>query len=277
MLIDGKAIAGEILKEVREVTDTIGRKPMIRAVTVCPTPATESYLKIKSVKAAEAGMQLAIVRLPEDATGEQVIAAVTEAGADAVIVQLPLPSHLDTQEVLDAIPLGQDADVLSSMAYERFHTDAPGALVPPVVGAIARIFERADVAVTGKRVVVVGNGKLVGRPAAWWLTVQGAREVTVLDEETFTENRSALTAADIIVSGAGSPHLIKPEMITPGAVCIDAGTSDLSGAIAGDFDPACADMTAVFTPVPGGVGPVAVAYLFKNVASLLTAHGLQSK
>ena len=275
MIINGKEIAGEIVKEAREAVDSLGREPVVRAVTVQPTPVTGSYLKIKSVKAAEAGMLLDIVQLSEEATEEEVIAAVQQPGADAVIVQLPLPAHMDTQRVLDTIPLEQDADVLSSEAHQRFHIGDSESLLPPVTAAIAQILERTNVTVAGKRAVVVGNGKLVGKPAARWLTRQGAL-VTVLNEENFAKEQNALKEADIIISGAGSGHFIKPNMITSGAVCIDAGTSELKGSIAGDFDPTCAEIASVFTPVPGGVGPIAVACLFKNVGMLLTESGLQT-
>jgi methylenetetrahydrofolate dehydrogenase (NADP+)/methenyltetrahydrofolate cyclohydrolase len=138
--------------------------------------------------------------------------------------------------------------------------------MPPVAAAMKTILERAGIAVKGLRAAVVGNGWLVGEPCAAWLAQQGAA-VTVLtrDSADFT---SALAAADIIVSGAGSPGLIKPGMVKQGVVIIDAGTSESNGAIVGDADPACADIASVFTPVPGGVGPVAVACLFQNAITL---------
>ena len=114
--------------------------------------------------------------------------------------------------------------------------------------------------------MVVGKGFLVGAPVAAWLTGQGA-DVSVLTSKS-GDLAATLGNADIIISGAGSPHLIKPEMLKQGVVLIDAGTSESDGILAGDADPACADTCSLFTPVPGGVGPLAVACLFENAVTL---------
>ncbi len=133
MIIDGRTIASEILAEVRA---GLSGPVTVRAVTVSPTPATESYLSIKGKRAEEAGMQLDIVRLPETATMEEIIAEIERPGCDALIVQLPLPEHLDERKILSAIPEHLDADVLSPMAYARFSLDEPEALLPPVVAVV---------------------------------------------------------------------------------------------------------------------------------------------
>ena len=263
MIVDGRAIASAILKDVRS---RVPRAAIVRAVVVAPSAATESYLSIKSARAEEAGMHLEVVRLPDHATQEEVTDAVTRPGADAVIVQLPLPEHLDTRAILDSIPPERDADVLSTRAYLRFKENEDSALLPPVVAAIAEILERAGVRVAGKGATVIGQGRLVGMPAAAWLVNQGAEVMVVTKEEG---DLSRLREADIIISGAGSPALIRPEHIEEGAVLIDAGTSESDGAIVGDADPLCAEKASVFTPVPGGVGPVAVACLFYNVMLLM--------
>lgn len=265
MIIDGRSIASDILAAVK---GSLERPLVVRAVTSAPSAATESYLRVKAARAADAGMTLEIVRLPDTATTQDLIAAVRAPGADAVIVQLPLPDHIDTEAVLDSIPLASDADVLSTSAREAFSSAADDALLPPVVDAVREILARSDVAVAGKRAVVIGAGALVGRPAALWLRAQGA-DVTVLTAATEPETFAAsLRSADLIISGAGTPHLIRPEHLAEGVVLIDAGTSEQGGALAGDADPACAPRCAVFTPVPGGVGPVAVACLFRNAARL---------
>ncbi len=268
MIIDGRAIATEILKDVRT---RLPKSAVVRAVVVSPTPATESYLSIKSARAEEAGMHLEIVRLAETASEQDVISAVEQPGCDAVIVQLPLPEHLDERKILGAIPERLDADVLSPMAYARFSLDEPDALLPPVVAAVAEILERSKVYPAGKGAAVVGQGRLVGAPVATWLVNQGA-EVMVLTLES--GDLSMLKEASIIVTGAGSPGLIQPEHLDAGAVLIDAGTSESGGAIVGDADPSCSEVASVFTPVPGGVGPIAVACLFRNVLILLE-RGLQ--
>jgi methylenetetrahydrofolate dehydrogenase (NADP+)/methenyltetrahydrofolate cyclohydrolase len=267
MIADGRKIASDILAEVHaQIGD---RKPVVRAITVRPEPATESYLRIKMQRAEEGGMHLEVVKLADEATEDDIIAAIQAPGADAVIVQLPIPQELNLEKILSAIPLEKDADVLSSAAYARFENGESGALVPPVASGVLEILARTGVDVRGKKTVVVGRGQLVGKPCAIVLARMGA-EVSVVSRET--ENPEELyKTADIIVSGAGVTHLIQPDMVKEGVVLIDAGTSGASGAVAGDIDPACATKAAVFTPVPGGVGPVAVSCLFKNTAALLSA------
>lgn len=267
MTVDGKRIAGELAEEARAQVGAL--QPVVRAIVVAPTPATESYLRIKKERAESAGMRLEVVQLKDDATEEAVIVAIHAPGAHAVIVQLPLPEHLYTERVLNEIPTTHDADVLSASAYARFDLDEPGALVPPVAAAVAEILKRSNVDVSGKNTVVVGRGKLVGKPVATLLARLGAN-VTVVHSRT-EHPEEIYKEADIIVSGVGKAHLITPDMVKEGAVLIDAGTSGAYGGVAGDFHPDCAQKASVFSPVPGGVGPVAVAVLFKNAATLATA------
>ncbi len=265
MIIDGRAIAADMLATIKNDIAVLGRPVLLRAITMSPTGATHSYLRIKSARAEDAGMRLEVVRMADNATTEEVIAAVQAPGADSVIVQLPLPDSVTTSLIVDEIPLSKDADALSAGAYEKFIYRQEGALLPPVVGAIKEVLERAGVQVAGKRAAVIGRGKLVGLPAAAWLEEMGA-DVIVIDRES--ASMAEIAHADIVVSGAGSPGLIKPEMLKRGVVLIDAGTTESNGALMGDADPACAEVASVFTPVPGSIGPISVACLFKNAAIL---------
>lgn len=260
MIVDGRAMAQDILKEVRENSAALESVPMIRAVTVSPTPVTRSYLRAKTRAAEAAGMQFEVIELPIDSRTEDFIDAVLAPGADAVIVQLPLPMHIDERRVLAAIPLKKDADALTQESRES------GTPVQPVAVAVEEIFLRSGISIEGKQVVVIGKGRLVGEPVAARLASLGA-EVTAYDEHTFSPE--VLATADIVVSGAGVPHLVQPEMLKDGVVLIDGGTSEENGAIAGDIDPSCAIKASVYTPVPGGVGPLAVACLMRNVLSLV--------
>ncbi len=267
MRIDGKKITAEILADVRRRVSGLERVPVVRIVTVAPTPATESYLRIKTASAEAAGMQLEVLRFDEHASEEKIIEKINANGADAIVVQLPFPAHFDIQKILNAIPVEKDPDVLSASSYECFELGVMGSVLPPVVGAIAEILKRTNVEVEGKKVAVVGNGKLVGKPSSVWCEREGGM-VTVVTRET-GDIQAVLKDADIIISGAGTPNLITPDMIKEGVVLIDAGTTESGGTIVGDADPACEAIARVFTPVPGGVGPVSVACLFQNVADLL--------
>lgn len=285
MIVDGKKLAADILARTKARAAALPRPPRITAVFANETAATRSYLRIKEARAPDAGCVLEAVRVGTTDAGPRALSAeladaVSRAarGADAVIVQLPLPAAADPREVCDAIPPEKDADVLSTAARARCEQaeGAESCLLPPVVGAVLEILKTGGVDPRGKRAAVVGRGFLVGAPVAAWLRQQGA-DVRLVDMETpRAEFAAALRAADIIVSGAGSAHLIKPEMITDGVVLIDAGTSIAPSAshhtnsvgVVGDADPSCAGRCSLFTPVPGGVGPVAVAKLFENAVIL---------
>lgn len=269
MVIEGKRIASGILARVKERAARLPRRPRVLAIVANETAATRSYLSIKQKKAEEAGCDFSIVRFPPPISLEELLQAIDSSDADAILVQLPLSPEINAQFVCDAIPLQKDADVLSTTARKKFEQGDGGALIPPVAGAVAEILKCGEVDPQDKRAVIIGTGDLVGKPCALWLNRAGA-EVTVLDIHTPPEAFvAALCAADIIVSGAGSPALIKPDMIKNGVVLIDAGTSESSGKIVGDADPACAEKSSLFTPVPGGVGPIAVAKLFENAVTLL--------
>lgn len=266
MIVDGRAIAKDILARTRVRSEKLVHPPRVLAIVVSETPATLSYLKIKGMRAADAGCVLEIERFPLEVLAEELRSAASSAATDAVIVQLPLPADINTREVCDAIPFAKDADVLSSAAREKFERAEADALLPPVVGAVSEIFAQNSINPKGKNTVVIGNGWLVGNPCALWLKQQGA-VVSILTSES--ENmREALADAEIIISGAGVPSLIKPDYIKSGVILIDAATSESNGIITGDADPACAEKCSLFTPVPGGIGPLAVAVLFENVVTL---------
>lgn len=265
MIIDGRAIATDVLKKVAEEIGRLGKTPRLSVIAARSTPAAESFLRIKQARAIEAGVHIELIRFPENASTEDLTQAIVSSTGDALIVQLPLPVNTNQQEVLDAIPEDEDADVLSSSARKKLAQRVPGALLPPVVCAVQKIFSVAGVDPRGKRALVIGAGRLVGAPSAAWLTSEGAEVETVVEGNDIL---SLLSRADIVVSGAGSPGLIKPEHLKSGVVLIDAGTSESGGRVVGDADPKCAEVASVFTPVPGGVGPVAVACLFENVLAL---------
>lgn len=259
MIIDGRAMARDILEEAR--TMTAGRKTPLRmrAVTVSPNAATQSYLKVKARAAEAAGIGFEVIELAGDASTNDVIEAIQAPDADAVIAQLPLPAGIDTDAALAAIPLDKDADALTSAARTA------GVPVSPVAAAVEDILLRSNISVEGMEVVVIGKGWLVGTPVATRLAALGAH-VTAYGASDFTP--TVLSNADIVVSGAGVPHLVQPEMVKEGVVLIDAGTSEANGTLAGDIDPACASKARIYTPVPGGVGPIAVACLMRNAAQL---------
>jgi methylenetetrahydrofolate dehydrogenase (NADP+)/methenyltetrahydrofolate cyclohydrolase len=265
MILDGRALAQEVLARTRVRAMRLPHPPRVLVIVVNETAATRSYLSIKKKRATDAGCLLDEQRFAANVTTEELCSAVLAAGADAIVVQLPLPESVDTRAVCDAIPIEKDADVLSTVGRMKFEAAEYDALVPPVALALKEILEKSVISPTGKKATVIGSGWLVGKPCATWLSHAGA-DVSHLTLES--GHVDLLKGADIIVSGAGSPHFITPDMLKKGVALIDAGTSESNGVLAGDADPACAETCSVFTPVPGGVGPLAVAALFENVVTL---------
>ena len=259
MIVDGKKISQDILSVLREEVTTMHEKPRLGILTCAPNFETERYLEIKKKKADEVGILETVLRLPETATTEEVLSALSKlvSASDGVVVQLPLPSHIDTKAVLDAIPESHDADALGANAMS---------VLSPVVGAITEILKVYAIPVFGKHVVVIGNGKLVGIPASTWFMEHGA-SVSVVTKDT-TDVSYYTKSADIIVSGAGVRNLITPDMVKEGVVILDAGTSEEGGMLKGDAHPDCAAKASFFTPVPGGIGPITIAVLLRNVLEL---------
>jgi methylenetetrahydrofolate dehydrogenase (NADP+)/methenyltetrahydrofolate cyclohydrolase len=262
MTIDGKQIAEEIYTELVGLRDSIEGELFLGIVAASNNPVIDSFVKIKERAAERLHVTLVREAIPEEATTENVADIVLHLSGqcDGVIVQLPLPIGIDAEAVLANVLPDKDVDDINPAT-----ADLDKRVNAPVVGAIQEIMARHGVSAEDKKACVMGEGRLVGHPAAMWLESQGA-EVTVI-----THNKGsydALKDADIIVCGAGEPGIIKPDMIKDGVVLIDAGTSEAEGRISGDADPACADKCSVFTPVPGGVGPIAVAMIFKNLFTL---------
>lgn len=242
MIVDGKQIAEDILRGLEAERGTFGVLTLA-VISDGADAATESFIKIKS-RIAER-LDVEVRRFTPDQFDEAL-------QCDGIIVQLPIPNA----DVLVAkIPVGKDVDSIAGATTVR----------PPVAEAIAEVLMRTNIVAAGKKAVVVGAGKLVGLPAAELLRDLQARVSVITKDEG---SLSDLKDADIVVLGAGEPGLVKPEMLKEGVVLIDAGTSEASGRIAGDADPACATVASVFTPVPGGIGPIAVAMIFKNLFTL---------
>ncbi len=266
MIVDGLAIAKDIYREVENRVTHTSHTPHLTVFTCAPNFATQKYLALKKKKATQVGIGISIIELPDTLTTEEVIQSVQYAcmQTDGIIVQLPLPVHIDTDAVLSAIPNKYDVD---GMHYDG----TSDTFMSPVVGAIAEIAQRHDIHFDEKKVVVVGHGKLVGAPAALWTEVQGSRVTVLTADSTGEESATAIAAADILILGTGVPALIMPDMIKEGVVIFDAGASEDGGELAGDAHPDCAQKASLFTPVPKGIGPITIAVLLRNVVDAITA------
>lgn len=263
MIVDGRAIAKDVLDEVATAAADFSAAPRLTIVTCAPNFETGKYLALKKKKAATVGISINVIELMQDCTTEETIKTINVATeqSDGIVVQLPLPPHIDTDKVLAAVPTTHDVDAI--------HYDGESDVLPPVVGAIAAIANRHDVSFSDMRVAIIGAGRLVGAPAILWAAEQGVQSVSIVTSDTPSdESEAAIAGADIIISGAGVPGLITPEKIKEGVVIFDAGTSEDGGTLAGDAGPACAEKASLFTPVPGGIGPITIACLLKNLITL---------
>ena len=261
MLVDGKEIADEIKSQLAGRSRALGRRLVLAVVEVGSDPVTEKFVERKKKFGEAVGVEVVSHQFPQGVTEEVLAAEVRTIGADpstsGIIVQLPLPLEINTDMVIACIPPEKDVDALGS---------APRVLAP-VAGAVAEIFSRSGIHLRGKRAVVIGHGRLVGKPVADWLTREGA-VVDIVSFETREQMRFLSKRADIVVSGAGVPRLVTPELLKEGVVLVDAGTSESEGKLVGDIDPRCMEKAALYTPVPGGVGPITVAVLFRNLLEL---------
>lgn len=263
MIVDGKAISNELLAALKERRARIDG-PVTLGIVICAgDPVTESFVRIKSKIAADLDITIVrhdIAEPTTEAAMDGVRAFKYNPAVDGVIVQLPMPAGIDVNAVLSEMSADKDIDGINPFLRERERI-----VRAPVALAVEEILNRTNTNVHGARVVVVGAGRLVGLPTALLLRERGADvHMVTLDQGRIED----LKEADIIVLGAGQPHFIKPEHIKEGVVLIDAGTSESAGMIQGDADPTCAQKASVFTPVPGGVGPVAIAMIFKNILDL---------
>lgn len=267
MIIDGKEIAEEVLIALKNDLAHTSTLPTLTVLTCVPDFATRTFLDIKKRRAHELGISVEVKELSDMCTTKNVVATLHDIlpHTDGVIVQLPFPDHIDIEKVLAALPESHDVDAIGSEAVASLF-NATEKVLSPVVASIKLLAERHDLALKDKNVVVVGEGRLVGKPARAWFQNQDAHVTTLTKEHTDVREHTEM--ADILVLGAGVPNLVTPDMVKEGVVIFDAGTSEEGGKLVGDADSGCAEKASLFTPVPGGIGPITVAMIFKNLLVL---------
>jgi len=268
MRIDGRAIAEDIKKDLKEHVSNMEHAPQLAIVYAGNDEVVSRFTGSKQRFGESIGVSVDVFNYPENIEEDELRMEVISIAKNhqGVIIQLPLPGHIAPQKILNEIPPEKDVDVLSEEGIKKFLSE--GAILPPVVGAIREIFARNNISVGGRHVVVMGQGRLVGIPVAAWIRKNGVEPEIVCKE---TPNAAAtIKEADILITGVGSPGLIDPEIIKDGAVLVDAGTATVVGTrnLAGDADSRCEEKCSLFTPVPGGIGPITVAMVFKNLIDL---------
>lgn len=266
-IIDGRTIATKLNEQTASRISQLNFKPLLVDIVVGDDPVSLSYVKIKQKKAEQVGLSFELHALPASTTTTEVITLIQELSQRVelcgLIIQLPLPAKIDADVVVNSIPDKVDVDLLNKNSEEKFYNNN-ASLIPPTAGAIWHIMKTLSVDWAKQEILVLGQGDLVGKPITHLLKQQGF-SVSVADHST--QNTAELLAtADCIISGVGKSGLVKGEEVKQDVIIIDAGTSEASGAIAGDIDFESVSVKASYiTPVPGGVGPVTVAKLLENV------------
>ncbi len=269
-LLDGAAFAQKIFSELKEKIAASHAKLRLAIVVVGEHRATRQFVEQKKKAGERIGVDVRV--FPFEAgitTGElrrRVAEIVHEDKNNGVIVQLPLPPQIAAQSILNAVTPAKDVDVLSARALGDFIV-GKSRCMPPVAGAVKVLLEAAGARYRAGRVALVGAGALVGRPVALWLLSEKATFSVV--RSTTADPAGIVREADIVISGVGRPKFITGVLLRKGAVVIDAGTAESEGAIVGDVDvESVRDRASFLSPVPGGVGPLTVAHVFRNLAIL---------
>jgi methylenetetrahydrofolate dehydrogenase (NADP+)/methenyltetrahydrofolate cyclohydrolase len=266
-IIDGKALAARYLQEAAESAKGMPRAPMLAAILVGDDPASQTYVRMKEKRFAEAGFQSQVSRLPADATEEQLGAVIREANqaadVDGILVQQPLPKHLSSEQFLSLVDPAKDVDGFHPVNLGRLLAGYDTPFIPCTPLGIMRLLESEGVALEGKRAVVVGRSNIVGKPVALLLL---QRHATVTICHTRSKPLGDFThQADVLIAAAGRARLITGDMVKPGAVVIDVGMNRVEGKLVGDVDfEGAAQVASAIAPVPGGVGPMTIAMLLHN-------------
>lgn len=260
ILIDGDRLAREILEGIK------AKQLKLAVILVDKSEVSKSYISKKREMCEKVGIGFELFNFSLDAKQEEIKNKIEELNNDksvsGIVVQLPLPKNIDTPSILNAVL--KDPDVLSEASFNNFSKNI--GILPPVVKAIKYIFDKYRIDLNGKKIVLIGKGRLVGKPLSVWLSSLGA-DFKIVDRST--ESISDFTKdADIIISGAGSSGIIQKDMVKEGVILIDAGTSSEEGKVKGDIDKEAYGKASYVAPVPGGLGPLTVACLIDNLAKL---------
>lgn len=271
LILDGKKCASTIKSELKNRVDALKAQPGLGTILVGDDAGSHAYVAGKHRDCAEIGINSIRIELPESASQKDLLSAISELNSapecTGYIVQLPLPSQIDANLILEAIDPAKDADGLhpSNLGKLVLGQAAPRPCTPR---AIVELLERNNISWAGKDVTIIGRGVTVGRPLSLLLS---HREVnaTVTIVHTGTKDLSAHTKrADIVIAALGKAHFLRAAMIKSGAVAVDVGITRTSDGLVGDLHPDVAAVASAYSPMPGGVGPMTRAMLLQNLVEL---------
>ncbi len=271
LILDGKKLSEKIREGIKREVQTLReagyRTPTLAVVLVGDDPASEVYVNNKRKACEKVEMESLLYHLPENTTTQELLELVAELNSDSkvdgILVQLPLPSQIDQQEVITAISPDKDVDGFHPQNLGRLLAFLDEGFVPCTPLGIDMLLNHYGVELKGKEVVIVGAGFIVGRPLSVLMLKRNAT-VSVCHIHT-KDIREYTVRADVLISATGVPHLIKEDMVREGAVVVDVGISKVNGKIVGDVDfDGVKNKVSAITPVPGGVGPMTVSALLLN-------------
>lgn len=278
-LIDGKAIAAAVRKDVAagvaEWTQHGQRPPYLSVVLVGDNPASASYVRGKTGAAAEVGIESDTLRHEADISEAELLALVSrlndDPGVDGILVQLPLPAHIEEQKVIRAISPDKDVDGFHPVSVGRMWLAQPG-FSPATPAGILEMLRRTGIQIRGRHVVILGRSNIVGKPMAGLLVQKGVDATVTICHSRTPDLPAHTRRADILIAAIGSAEFVKADMVKEGAVVVDVGmnrvddpTRERGYRLTGDVDFAAVSQRAShITPVPGGVGPMTIAMLLKN-------------
>jgi methylenetetrahydrofolate dehydrogenase (NADP+)/methenyltetrahydrofolate cyclohydrolase len=267
MILDGQKVAQVVYEKLKKELKWLASTPKLAVILVGENPASESYVKIKEETAKAIGIDFELFKFPSDIDENDVISRTellnNDAEVSGILVQLPLPAHFDEYRVLQSISPKKDVDGLHALNLGKMFMGEE-ALYPATPLAIMEILDFYEIPIEGRHAVVVGKSNIVGKPTADMLLNRNAT-VTVCHAKTI-DLQFYCKRADILISAVGEPGLIRADMVKDGAVVIDVGVNKVDNHLVGDVDYKEAKKRAsAITPVPGGVGPVTVVMLMKNV------------
>lgn len=272
MIIDGKKVAQGILEDIKKQVEKLETKPTIAVVIVGENPSSKIYVNLKNKKATEIGMNSLVVEMPETITQRLLEEKIDQLNQNkeinAILVQMPLPKHLDAYKIIEKILPQKDVDGFHPENVGRLSIGLTPFACSCTPKGVLRLLDEYNIDLEGKNVVVIGRSNIVGKPLSAMLL---ARNATVTIAHSKTKNIPLLVKnADIVISAVGSPKLVKQEWVKDNAVVIDVGISRTSdGEIVGDVDfENVKDKASFITPVPGGVGPMTIAMLLENTLNL---------
>lgn len=267
-IMDGKALSSRVKERIKQEVESITkqRKPKLAVVLVGNDPASATYVAMK-VKACElVGIESIAKRLDENTTQEELVAAVKELNedhsVDGILVQLPLPKHLDEQEIMFIIDPKKDVDGFHPINVGMLHLKQK-TFIPATPKGVLELIREYNINLTGKKVLVIGRSNLVGRPIAQLLLNENAT-VTIAHSRT-TNLEQLCYQSEVIVAAVGVMHIVQKDWLRQGVILIDVGihrTKD--NKLTGDIDPSCIEVASYMTPVPKGVGPMTIAMLLEN-------------